>query len=83
MGARRTARERALQALYHLEMTETSASEALESAWVAAENEGREPEAHRFALEVVSGVLAHLAELDELIQKHSHNWRIDRMFGWA
>jgi transcription antitermination protein NusB len=79
MGARRTARERALQALYHLEVTETSPSEALESAWVAADDEGREHDAHKFALEVVSGVRDHLAELDELIQKHSHNWRIDRM----
>ena len=34
MGARRTGRERALQALYQLEMAEgTSSSEALASAW--------------------------------------------------
>ena len=35
MGARRTARERALQALYQVEMAPGSTHEALEAAWAA------------------------------------------------
>jgi len=81
MGARRDARERALQALYQLEMTPgNAASEALEAAWAAAEEGSRrEPEAIKFARELVEGVIAHQAEIDRLIEQHSHNWRLDRM----
>jgi N utilization substance protein B len=81
MGARRTGRERALQALYQLEMAEgSSSSEALASAWSASAEEGKpDPDAVKFAQELVDGVRAHQAEIDELIEKHSHNWRLDRM----
>ena len=66
MGARRVARERALQALYQLDMTPGVAGEALESAWAAAEEGRREPEAERFARELVEGVLANRGEIDRL-----------------
>lgn len=80
MGARRTGRERALQALYQLEMTPgTLPAEALESAWTASEEGKRDPDAERFARELVQGVQAHREEIDQLIEKHSHNWRLDRM----
>jgi len=80
MGARRTGRERALQALYQLEMAPGTPAEALASAWSASSEEGKpDPDAVRFAQELVDGVRAHQAEIDELIEKHSHNWRLDRM----
>ena len=81
MGARRTGRERALQALYQLEMADnTSAYEALASAWSASAEEGKpDPDAVKFAQELVEGVRAHQADIDQLIEKHSHNWRLDRM----
>ena len=79
MGARRTARERALQALYQLEMTPGSIGDALESAWAAAEEARKEPEAVKFARELVEGVMTNRAEIDRLIEQHSHNWRLDRM----
>ncbi|MFZ5468974.1 MAG: transcription antitermination factor NusB [Myxococcota bacterium] len=82
MGARRRARERALQALYQLDMGTTTLTpeEALESAWSASAEEGpRDEEAHAFALELVRGVRAHLDEIDRLIEEHSHHWRLDRM----
>jgi N utilization substance protein B len=82
MGARRTARERALQALYQLEMTPGSTSAALDAAWEAAnaEDGGKtDPDAKRFAQELVDGVWKNLAAIDTLLQEHSHNWRLDRM----
>jgi N utilization substance protein B len=78
MGARRTARERALQALYQLDMADGLPSDALETAW-ASLPERRDPESERFASELVEGVRAHLGEIDALIQEWSQNWRIDRM----
>ena len=82
MGARRTARERALQALFQLdgEPAATTAGGALESAWGASDDEGPgDPAAHSFALEIVEGVRARLAEIDPLLERHSHNWRLERM----
>ncbi len=81
MGARRTARERALQALYQLEMADGHADDALAAAWSAASTEGEkpDPETQRFALELVSGVRSHLIDIDALIREYSHHWRIDRM----
>ncbi|WP_164019379.1 transcription antitermination factor NusB [Pyxidicoccus trucidator] len=79
MGARRTGRERALQALYQLEMAPATVAEALESAWASSEEPKRDPDAVKFARELVDGVQAHREEIDELIERHSHNWRLDRM----
>lgn len=80
MGARRTARERALQALYQMEMSKTGPAESLASAW-AAEPDGAkpEPESESFGLALVEGVHAHGAVIDKLLEEHSHNWRLDRM----
>ncbi len=80
MGARRTARERALQALYQVDMAPGSRiGEALEAAWAAAEVANNEAEAVKFARELAEGVQSHREEIDQLIEKHSHNWRLDRM----
>lgn len=81
MSGRRQARERALQALYQLELSGAATpNEALEQAWAASDDEGpRDEEVSRFALELVQGVREKLTALDELIGKHSHHWRLDRM----
>ena len=82
MGARRTGRERALQALYQLEMGALEAEAALEAAWASSEEEGSakaQADARAFARELVQGVGGHREEIDRLIEEHSHNWRLDRM----
>jgi transcription antitermination protein NusB len=84
MGARRIGRERALQALYQLEMSKGVPQDALEAAWSADSDTGApvhkpDPEARKFASELVEGVWSRLEELDQMIQEHSHNWRVDRM----
>jgi N utilization substance protein B len=82
MGARRTARERALQALYQLDMSGGSPEEALNSAWESHLAEGNpkpDPAAKQFATELVDGVIGNQGEIDGLIEAHSHNWRLDRM----
>jgi transcription antitermination protein NusB len=80
-SGRRQSRERALQALYQLELKGASTpAEALEQAWAASAEEGpRDEETNSFALELVKGVQEHLKDVDELIKKHSHNWKLDRM----
>jgi transcription antitermination protein NusB len=85
MGHRRIARERALQALYQLDVQAGSPvrpEDALDAAWQAAAEGGEPPppaDIRQFALELVIGVRKELAALDGLIEAHSHNWRVDRM----
>ena len=80
MGARRIGRERALQALYQMEMSALVPEEALETAWNAEPESGApDEESRRFALELVEGVVEHREEIDGLIETHSHNWRLDRI----
>lgn len=79
VGTRRLARERALQALYQLDVSASGTpAEALELAFSSDDTRG-ERAAREFALELVAGVMAHLSEIDALISEHSHNWRLDRM----
>lgn len=81
MGARRIGRERALQALYQLEQNpKLEAAGALDAAWAAHDDEGpRDPAADAFARELIVGVQQHQAEIDQLIEAQSHNWRLERM----
>lgn len=89
MGARRLGRERALQALYQLEMGGTSPKDAVEAAWAAGHEEpdvpldpseqGQPTDARQFTQALVEGAWQHRSEIDALIQEHSHNWRLDRM----
>ena len=81
MGARRLGRERALQALYQLEQDpKIEPGRALDAAWTAHDDEGpRDPAADTFARELIAGVKLHQADIDALIEEHSHNWRLERM----
>lgn len=78
MGARSLGRERALQALYQLDVTPGGAAEAVDGAF-ATDDAKVDPEARRFALDLAQGVSEHQADIDKLIETHSHNWRLDRM----
>jgi len=76
MGARRKARELALQMLFENDIAGTDPHEMfrrfadLDSA----------PEGIRaFAERLVSGTLRHRDDLDELISKQADNWRVARM----
>ena len=79
-GARTIARERALQALYQVDLAQADPDEALRSAW-AADDSGIPPEsaAIEFAEFLVHGVLERRADLDATLERCSHHWRVERM----
>jgi len=73
---RRTAREKALQALFQMQVGKTSPEEALENVLED------QPEAERtdpFLRELVLQTSEHLEEIDTTISKHLINWEIDRI----
>lgn len=77
-GSRSIARERALQALYQVDIAEADPLEALRTAW-AADGASADPKGIDFAESLVKGVLAEKAALDESIGAHSHSWKVERM----
>ena len=76
MGARHSGREAALQMLFQMEASGARAEEAQRLFW---RNFEAEPEGRAYADDAVSGVEAHLAEVDEHIKKASAHWRLERM----
>lgn len=70
LGGRREAREEALSLLYETELTAESATDALAAREVPLED---------YAIEMILGIEADRADLDELIGRHLTGWRIERM----
>ena len=78
VSTRRTkARERALQALYQIDVASEDLDEALARFWRSFEPVEREVQEAAEAL--VRGVAAHRREIDDAIEGASKHWRLDRM----
>jgi len=78
LPARRTkARERALQALYQIDVAAEGIDEALARFWRSFEPVEREVQA--LAETLVRGVADHRRTIDDAIEGASQNWRLDRM----
>jgi transcription antitermination protein NusB len=76
LGARRKAREIALQLLYQMEVNPVELEAALELFWkgISASQPVKE-----FVNRIVQGVHVRQKEIDKLLAKHSEHWRLDRM----
>ncbi len=78
MPARRTkARERALQALYQIDVAAEGIDDALARFWRSFEPVERE--VMDLAEALVRGVAGHRRTIDDMIERISTNWRLDRM----
>jgi N utilization substance protein B len=76
-GKRTKARERALQALYQIDVAATDIDEALARFWRSFEPAEREVQ--DLAEQLVRGVHRERRSIDERIEAASTNWRVDRM----
>jgi N utilization substance protein B len=76
-GKRTKARERALQALYQIDVAASDIDEALARFWRSFEPAEREVQ--ELAEQLVRGVHRERRALDERIEAASTNWRVDRM----
>ena len=77
MGARRRARECALQMLFSYDVTHSSVEELMETYW--GEMAEAAEDVRGFANELVTGTISHLGEIDDLIRLRTEHWRITRM----
>ena len=76
MGARRSGREAALQMLFQIDASGASSESAIQLFFRHFE---ADPEGKPYAETIVRGVEAAGADLEQLIEKASNNWRIARM----
>jgi N utilization substance protein B len=76
-GRRTKARERALQALYQIDVAAAGIDDALASFWKSFEPTEREVQ--QLAELLVRGVAVDRRQVDDLIENVSTNWRLDRM----
>lgn len=76
MGTRRKSRELALQALYQGDMLKLS---PLDTWPLLCDNFEINRKAAAYGRELVTGVAAHLAAIDTVIEGRAVNWRLDRM----
>ena len=74
MAARSKARKRALDVLFEAELRGEPVLEILGER--AAE---QTPPVSAYTAELVEGVQAHRARIDELLAAHAHGWALDRM----
>ncbi|WP_458399187.1 transcription antitermination factor NusB [Mailhella sp.] len=80
--SRRAHRQLAFQALYGQEFLDCHTVDDLKKAFLAVprQDEGFEAEEPSgFAWELVLGVWQHRTELDAIIERFAHNWRLDRV----
>jgi len=75
VGARRRAREIALQMLYENDVAGTAPGEMFTRTDLQTAPEAT----RRFAERLVTGTLANRGDLDDLISKQADNWRLARM----
>jgi N utilization substance protein B len=73
---RTRARQAALQVLFEVSQTDHDPLHVLESAMVASD---LADDSGDLANEVVSGVLAHRAQIDAIIEKAAPSWPVDQM----
>jgi N utilization substance protein B len=76
MGARRKARELALQMLFQHDM---SGNEPDMIITTFEDLQKSKPNTREFATKIFRGTVDHLAELDDMIQAQAENWRLSRM----
>ena len=76
MGARRKARELALQMLFQHDM---SGNEPDMIITTFDDLQKSKPNTREFAVKIFRGTVDHLSELDDMIQAQAENWRLSRM----
>lgn len=76
MGARRKARELALQMLFQFDMSGNQPDQIIDTF---EELQKSKPNTREFATKIFRGTVDHAGEIDEMIQNQAENWRLSRM----
>ena len=74
MGARSKARKRALDVLYEAAQRDSNPIDTLKERLAQSD-----PPVPEYAVELVEGVVANQARIDELLSTYAEDWTLDRM----
>jgi N utilization substance protein B len=78
MGTRRISREKALQALFYMDMNREAAEDPVS---LFCSSFTREKESEAFFHQLVNGVRENRKAIDAVIERFSSNWKLARMTG--
>jgi len=76
MPSRRKSREYAMQMLYQWELSGNTPEQVAATFFNERNADG---EVEGFARELFQGVVKDIKKLDQVVQKHAQNWRLERM----
>jgi N utilization substance protein B len=76
MGARRKARELALQMLFQFDMAGNTPDTIIATF---EDLQKSKPNTREFAEKIFRGTVDHMSEIDDMIQAQADNWRLTRM----
>ena len=76
MGARRKARELAVQMLYQYDMSGNAPDMIIETF---EDLQKSKPNTREFAIRVFKGTVEHMEKIDGMVQAQAENWRLPRM----
>jgi N utilization substance protein B len=77
MGTRRKSRELTLQMLFQLDMGKQDVEQVRRSFW--SERKEMDESVRDFADDIFRIATERSAQIDEMIEKHAANWKLDRM----
>jgi len=76
MGARRKARELALQMLYQYDLSSNPSAQIVDTF---EELQKSKPNTREFATKIFQGTIDNMEKIDEMITAQADNWRLSRM----
>lgn len=79
MGARRKARECALQMLFAADVADVNKSNLTRDFWNELSDENSDDATREFANKLVLGTLRKMSAIDKTIRTRAEHWRIERM----
>jgi len=77
MGTRRKSRELALQMLFQSDMGKQDAEQVRKTFW--SERKEMDESVRDFADDIFRVAMDRSADIDQIIEKHASNWKLDRM----
>ncbi len=77
MGTRRKSRELAVQMLFQSDMGKQDAEQVRKTFW--SERKEMDEPVRDFADDIFRVAMDRAADIDQIIEKHASNWRMDRM----
>jgi N utilization substance protein B len=79
MSSRSKARKRAIDAIYAADLRKVSPETLIAETQLQVSDRQNQDEIFSYARDIVTGVIEHHSEIDDLLETYSEGWSIERM----